>query len=128
VVKRKENIQMSNDIQTDSDKAVGSGDLLGRTLELTIKRQWFDMVSSGEKKEEYRKSSKWIGSRLFGKDYDTVRFRNGYRADSPVCVCEYLGWTFGMGKRLWGGGVAPGEPPLIVIKLGRVIVRPNEKS
>jgi hypothetical protein len=102
---------------------VGSGDWLGRTLELTIKRQWFDMVSSGEKKEEYRKPSKWIGSRLFGKDYDTVRFRNGYRADSPVCVCEYLGWTFGMGKRLWGGGVAPGEPPLIVIKLGRVIVR-----
>jgi hypothetical protein len=29
VVKRKENSQMNNDIQTDSDKAVGSGDLLG---------------------------------------------------------------------------------------------------
>jgi hypothetical protein len=29
VVRRKENIQMNNDIQTDSDKAVGSGALLG---------------------------------------------------------------------------------------------------
>lgn len=100
---------------------------LGRTLELTLKRQWFDMVASGEKKEEYREQSKWIMSRLEGKQYDKVRFRNGYNADSPVCVCEYLGWQFGYGKKKWGGGSTQGKP-LVVIKLGRVIVRPNVSS
>lgn len=94
------------------------------TLELTLKKQWFDMVAIGEKREEYREPSKWIMSRLENKHYDAVRFRNGYNADSPVCVCEYLGWNFGFGKRKWGGGSTQGNP-LVVIKLGRVLSAPN---
>lgn len=101
--------------------------LVRSTLELTLKKQWFDMVASGEKREEYREPSKWILSRLKGKHYDAVRFRNGYNSDSPVCVCEYLGWGFGFGKRKWGGGSTQGNP-LVVIKLGRVLSAPNESS
>lgn len=96
------------------------------TLELTLKKQWFDMVASGEKREEYREPSKWILSRLENKHYDAVRFRNGYNANSPVCVCEYLGWDFGFGQRKWGGGSTQGNP-LVVIKLGRVLSAPNDR-
>ncbi len=91
-----------------------------RILHLTLKRQWFDMVKSGDKKEEYRQPSPWILSRLGnGKQYDVVRFRNGYNKDSPVVTCEYKGWSYGFGKRKWGGGAAPGNP-LVVIKLGKL--------
>ena len=90
-------------------------------LELTLKRRWFDMVASGEKKEEYRSPSDWILSRLNGRKYSRVRFRNGYSKTSPVVVCEYLGWAIGHGKLEWGAGF----DFVIIIKLGRVIESPN---
>ena len=55
-------------------------------LVLPIKKKWFDMIVSGEKKEEYREI----------KPYYTVRFRNAMygvgrvRASDP----EYLGWNW----------------------------------
>lgn len=64
-----------------------------KILHLTLKKKWFDMIQSGEKREEYRKASDWIRSRLIGKEYDTVRFRNGYAPASPVVDVEYLGFT-----------------------------------
>lgn len=35
-----------------------------RTLNTTLKRQWFDMIQSGEKKEEYREIKPYWYSRL----------------------------------------------------------------
>lgn len=93
------------------------------TLELTLKKKWFDMVASGEKREEYREPSHWILSRLQGRQYDVVRFRNGYSPKSPVCVCEYKGWGFGNGKPKWGGDL-----DIIIIKLGRVLNWPSQSS
>ena len=41
-------------------KAVPSADG-GKTLHLTLKKKWYDMIASGEKKEEYREVKKyWI--------------------------------------------------------------------
>jgi hypothetical protein len=87
------------------------------TLKLTLKRHWFGMIASGEKKEEYRQPSHWILSRLEGKKYDRVEFRNGYSATSPVCITEYRGWKRAVGKAKWGAG----KHPLIIIQLGKVI-------
>ena len=98
-----------------------------RILRLTLKRKWFDMIASGEKKEEYREPSHWILSRLTNADesgsdrkYDLVEFRNGYAPDAPTVVCEYLGWEWGQGRTEWGGGSHAGSP-LAVIKLGSII-------
>ena len=46
-----------------------------KTLTLSLKRQWFDKIKSGEKKEEYRECSEyWI--RRFVKDFKIMsRFR-----------------------------------------------------
>jgi len=98
-------------------------------LELTIKRKWFDMIADGVKKEEYRRDSRWIMSRLLRLEsdgnfhdvhYDAVRFRNGYSKDSPIVMCKYLGWKYGYGNPEWGGERHPGFQ-LIVIKLGALI-------
>lgn len=88
-----------------------------RILRLTLKRKWFDMIASGDKKEEYRKEKPWILSRLVGKEYDEVEFRNGYAKSSPVVRCEFKGWHRGGGRSEWG---AVGSH-LIVIELGEVL-------
>lgn len=77
------------------------------------------MVASGEKREEYRDPTDWIISRLHGKTYDTVRFRNGYSPKAPACICEFMGWRWGHGKARWGARM--GGEPYVIISLGRVI-------
>ena len=46
---------------------------------------------SGKKNVEYRKPSKWIISRL-EKEYDFIKFTNGYGSDKPYFICEYNGF------------------------------------
>lgn len=64
-------------------------------LILPIKKRWFDMIKSGEKKEEYRELKKYYHTRfkkIFGLDYKDktaeIMFRNGYRTDSPKLKCK----------------------------------------
>ena len=83
-------------------------------LVLPIKKKWFDMIASGEKKEEYRDFKNYYHSRLLQyfsnkKDSDVelncnekpVIFRNDYNRNSPQikCLCQ-LG--LGYGKQEWG--------------------------
>jgi hypothetical protein len=72
-------------------------------ITLPIKKQWFDMIASGEKREEYRDLTqhyksifdKWIGIPV------RVRFRNGYRAESPVFERTVVP-RIGCGRPEWG--------------------------
>jgi hypothetical protein len=95
-----------------------------RVLRLTLKRKWFDMIASGEKKEEYREIKNWIISRLHGKTYDSVEFSNGYGAHVPKVTVEYLGWGTGTGRAKWGA--TPGKPT-IIIRLGAILSRLNDE-
>lgn len=73
-------------------------------LTLPIKRKWFDMIASGEKKEEYRDNTKYYKSRFakFAAHASfKIRFRAGYRADSPLMECE-VSLFYGKGKEEWG--------------------------
>jgi hypothetical protein len=36
-----------------------------KTLKLTLKKEWFDLIKSGEKVEEYRVIKPWMLSRMF---------------------------------------------------------------
>lgn len=92
-----------------------------RVLRLTLKRKWFDMIARGEKWEEYRSPKRWIMSRLEGKEYDRVEFKNGYGPKVPKMEVEYCGWSIDFGKPSWGAG---GEK-LVVIRLGRVLSLTN---
>ena len=88
-----------------------------RVLRLTLKKRWFDMIARGEKREEYRVPSNWIMSRLRGKRYDVVQFKNGYGATAPMVEVEFLGWEIGYGRLSWGAGF----DKVVVIYLGRVL-------
>ena len=65
-----------------------------RILKLTLSKLPFDVMVTGEKNVEYRTPSKWILSRLRGKEYDVVRFSNGYSANSPYFIAKFNGWDF----------------------------------
>ena len=63
-------------------------------LTLPIKKRWFDMILSGEKKEEYRDITPYYETRfknLWGDRYmgkRKIMFRNGYSIHSPSFVVE----------------------------------------
>lgn len=78
-------------------------------LILPIKRKWFDMIKSGEKKEEYREFKKYYHTRfkkIFGLDYKDktaeIIFRNGYSKVSPEIKCKCIFKGKGTGKPEWG--------------------------
>jgi len=98
--------------------------LCSAILRLTLKRKWFDMIASGEKREEYRTPKRWILSRLEGKDYGSVEFSNGYGKGVPVVTLEYLGWSYGTGRREWGGT----GYKVAVIHMGRILSKQNAES
>lgn len=114
----------------------------GRILQLTINRTWFDMIASGEKKEEYRELKQyWMkrlrffeafdntiqplfaGERLF----DYVRFRNGYSKNAPELIVECEGVSIGIPKAKWCGSVIDFDADngsydrCFIISLGNVI-------
>ena len=95
-----------------------------KVLTLTINKEWFDKIVSGEKKEEYREIKKYWVSRLvnqqaeggevlfdeFGgyccvigkleyKPYTNVLFINGYRKNSPRIEKEIESITIGKPKK-----------------------------
>lgn len=79
-------------------------------LILPIKKKWFDMIKSGEKKEEYREIKPYYESRFMNllrirlgefKDSEYVLFRNGYKKDSPLIKC-LVSIQYGYGKEEWG--------------------------
>ena len=72
---------------------------------LPIKKKWFDMIRSGEKREEYREIKPYYTSRFspFLKTIAPihVRLRNGYRRQSPYI--DILCWlSIGEGLERWG--------------------------
>lgn len=83
-------------------------------LILPIKKKWFDMILSGEKKEEYRLVKPYWTKRfekVFGMyagiptDHTQrpIVFKNGYRPDSPsfIAYCS-LSVNAGRMKEEWG--------------------------
>lgn len=83
-------------------------------LVLPIKKKWFDMILSGEKKEEYREITKYYSTRfcnLFPGFEDsfitpklgakTIMFRNGYNSKSPKFIAN-CSCRIDEGKPEWG--------------------------
>jgi hypothetical protein len=107
------------------------------TLHLTLSKQPFEVMLTGEKKEEFRKGGDWIRSRLFdkiGKDkeYKYIKFVNGYGNDKPYFICEYKGFLecyMDVAERKYLNGlivsdIGKGD---FIIYLGDIIERGNLK-
>ena len=110
-------------------------------LHLTLKKEWYDMIASGEKKEEYREIKQyWINrlceklpmsvisggeirNRHSGQNYelkkfDRIIFKNGYSKDAPIMVVECVGITIDLGMLSWG---AEKDKEYFIIQLGDVL-------
>ena len=89
-------------------------------LILPIKKKWFDMILSGQKKEEYREIKPYWTKRLLKSDIPfnldkllyklrtgegrfckTVILKNGYRKNSPKITCR-VEIGIGTGRKDWG--------------------------
>ena len=60
-------------------------------LTLHVKKKWFDLISSGNKKVEYRWYKPYWIKRIDGKHFDVVEFWNGYELHSPKIVLKCKG-------------------------------------
>jgi hypothetical protein len=82
-----------------------------RILHLSLERAWFDDIARGVKQFELRKYKPYWTKRLEGRDFDVVKFRNGYASDAPEMIVEYRGL----------GRDGPARNADYVIKLGKVL-------
>ena len=99
-----------------------------KTLHLPLKAQWYEMIESGVKTEEYREIKPYWTERLtyvsaidfegeylhnVVKHFDCVKFSYGYTKRTMTFEIESI--TIGKGKPKWG---APAEE-VFIIKLGK---------
>ena len=104
------------------------------TLQLVLKKKWYDMIASGEKKEEYREIKQYWGKRLTDlpdglylfsyrlgytkvpfKEFDNVTFYLGYAKDRTCMSFTIESITIGKGRPEWG---ADPDKEYFIIKLG----------
>lgn len=100
-----------------------------KDLKLVLKRKWYDMIASGEKKEEYREFTDYWKNRLLEKGswdvrlFDTVTFYLGYAKDRPSMTFRFMALGYGEGKPEWG---AEKGKEYFIIKLGERIKGGNK--
>lgn len=91
-------------------------------LILPIKKKWFEMIVSGEKKEEYREVSPYYTIRFLNimgynqsrwkeiltklkieetKEEYEIALRNGYSSGCPTIVIRFT-LSIGTGRAIWG--------------------------
>jgi hypothetical protein len=113
------------------------------TLHLTLKKKWYDLIASGEKKEEYRQikdfwvkrfgsriewsmesyipadisDSNGVGYKIY--DFKTVTFKNGYQSNAPTMVVEFKGINIGTAKPEWSDNW---QGDVFIIKLGKISI------
>ena len=95
------------------------------SLNLTVKRKWFDMIASGEKREEYRSADNRQVKNAWERIADgTMVLRNGYRMDSPALAVHVRGAVLRKGSDalhpVWG---EPTDSEHFVIMFGDVLTR-----
>lgn len=79
-----------------------------KILDLVLKKQWFDMIKSGIKHEEYREIKPYWTKRFLDKDgnfkpFTHIKFHNGYTSNYILFRIENM--SIGKGKPEWGGDI-----------------------
>lgn len=88
------------------------------TLKLVLKKKWYDMIASGQKKEEYREITDYWIKRISGKEYKFVTFYLGYAKNRPSMTYEMRTPLIGFGILQWGAELGK---KYFVLRLGRRI-------
>ena len=61
-------------------------------LHLVLMKDPFERIMNGSKKIEYRDRTDYWKKRIEHKEYDVIKFRNGYAKNAPTMLDEYKGW------------------------------------
>lgn len=80
-------------------------------LHLNLHREFFAQIAAGTKRTEYRQRTDYWKTRLEGRHYEVIQFRNGYATDAPEMQVEFLGV-----KKIQQDG-----EPYYAIRLGRIL-------
>jgi hypothetical protein len=111
------------------------------TLNLTLKKKWFDMIASGEKKEEYREikgywiarltwheyhglsidsilALQFVNADVLRRDIDIVSANNGYAKDCPNVKWKHEGILIGEGNPEWGAELGK---KYFILKIGELL-------
>lgn len=102
-----------------------------KILHLTLKKEFFDMIASGEKKEEYRDLKSFWSIRFTGyslahgekakknfKHFDIVSANNGYQKNCPNIQWKHEGIRIGEGREDWGA--IPGKQ-YFILQIGEIV-------
>lgn len=94
-----------------------------KILDLPLKKEWYNMIESGDKLEEYREIKSYWEKRLCRTkgNYTHIRFRYGYTKRTMLFEIDNI--TIGRGNPKWG---APTDRDVFIIKLKKRIG--NEKG
>lgn len=82
---------------------------MSRVLDLVLTFKWYDLIESGEKKEEYREIKPFYEKKITKFAYDRVRFHRGYSDVTMEYKIKKI--RRGIGKPEWG---APAYPVFII--------------
>ena len=82
-----------------------------KILHLNLFRKYFDEIAEGTKTIEYRDRTEYWKKRIEHREYDIIKFRNGYAKNAPTMLVEYKGYDIG-----WNGFSEEYQ-----IKLGKII-------
>jgi hypothetical protein len=55
-----------------------------KILHLNLYRKYFDAIADGTKTTEYRDKTDYWKRRIEDREYDIIKFRNGYAKDAPT--------------------------------------------
>ena len=83
-----------------------------KTLYLPLKKEWYEMIESGVKTEEYRECKPYWCKRLIGQNFTRIKFSYGYT--DRTMTFKFDGMAIGKGNKEWG---AP-DNDVFIIRLG----------
>ena len=66
-----------------------------KILHLNLFKKYFDEIANGTKTIEYRDKTDYWKKRIEHKEYDVIKFRNGYAKNAPTMLVEYKGYSLG---------------------------------
>ena len=66
-----------------------------KILHLNLFRKFFDQIAEGTKTIEYRDRTDYWKKRIENREYDIIKFRNGYAKNAPTMLVEYKGYNIG---------------------------------
>lgn len=100
-----------------------------KILHLTLKKEWFDLIKSGQKKFEYRLFKLYWLKRFVESDvngsrakiFDYIHFKNGYGKNAPSIYVEWKGLDVSQKNN-------PFKKPCFRIGLGDVVQFPLKEE